>query len=89
MSKLKFTYPEVMRAAIQQEIARYNESRCNQRLHGLLLVTGGQRFQQVADLFGTHRRTVPRWVKRFEAHGLEGMREGERLDRKATPDAKQ
>ena len=34
--------------------------------------------QQVAELFGEDRRTVQRWVKRFESHGLEGVREGER-----------
>jgi transposase len=34
--------------------------------------------QQVAELFGRDRRTVQRWVKRFETHGLEGLREGER-----------
>jgi transposase len=78
-----------MRIAIQQEIARSDESRYDHRLHGLLLITGGQGCQQVADLFGEDRRTVQRWVKRFETHGLDGLREGERLGRPATLDAKQ
>ena len=89
MRKLEIADPEVMRIAIQQEIARSDESRYDHRLHGLLLVTGGQSCQQVADLFGEDRRTVQRWVNRFESHGLEGMREGERAGRPATLDAKQ
>jgi transposase len=89
MRKLEIADPEVMRIAIQQEIARSDESRYDHRLHGLLLVTGGQSCQQVADLFGEDRRTVQRWVKRFETHGLEGMREGERPGRPATLDARQ
>jgi transposase len=89
MRKLEIADPEVMRIAIQQEIARSDESRYDHRLHGLLLVTGGQSCQQVAELFGEDRRTVQRWVKRFESHGLEGVREGERSGRPATLDAKQ
>ena len=78
MRKLDIADPDVMRIAIQQEIARSDESRYDHRLHGLLLVTGGQSCQQVAELFGEDRRTVQRWVTRFETHGLEGLREGER-----------
>jgi len=89
MKKLEIADPEVMRIAIQQEIARSDESRYDHRLHGLLLITGGQSCQQVAELFGGDRRTVQRWVKRFETRGLEGMREGERPGRPATLDARQ
>ena len=87
MRKFEIADPEVMRIAIQQEIARSDESRYDHRLHGLLLVTGGHSCQQVAELFGEDRRTVQRWVKRFESHGLEGVREGERPGRPATLDA--
>lgn len=80
---------EIMRIAIQQEIARSDESRYDHRLHGLLLLTSGQNCQQIADLFGEDRRTVQRWVKRFEEHGLDGMRDGERPGRPACLDAKQ
>ena len=89
MRKLEIAEPDVMRIAIQQEIARCDESRYDHRLHGLLLITGGHGCQQVADLFGEDRRTVQRWVKRFEAHGLDGLREGERPGRPATLDARQ
>ena len=79
MKKLEMADAEVMRMAIQQEIARSDESRYDHGLHGLLLVTGGHSCQQVAELFGEDRRTV----KRFETHGLTGMREGERSGRRA------
>jgi transposase len=89
MRKLEIADTEVMRIAIQQEIARSNESRYDHLLHGLLLLTSGQSCQQIADLFGEDRRTVQRWVKRFEQTGLEGMRDGERSGRPACLDAKQ
>jgi len=81
--------PDIIRIAIQQEIARSDESRYDHRLHGLLLLTDGQSCQQVADLFGEDRRTVQRGARRFEEHGLEGMRDGERAGRPACLDTKQ
>lgn len=84
MRKLEIADPEVVRIAIRQQILRSDESRYNHRLHGLLLVTGGHTCQQVAELFGEDRRTVQRWVKTFEQHGLDGLREGERPGRPRT-----
>ena len=52
MRKLQIEDADVMRLALQQEIARSEESRYDHRLHGLLLVTAGQSCRQVADLFG-------------------------------------
>lgn len=89
MRKLEIADPEIMRIAIQQEIVRSDESRYDHRLHGLLLVAGGQSCQQVAETFGENPRTVQRWVKRFEEYGLDGLREGERPGRPAALDAKQ
>jgi len=89
MRKLGMANPEVMRIAIQQEISRSDESRYDHRLHGLLLVTGGQSCRQVADLFGEDRRTVQRWVRRFETDGLQGLREGKRPGRPTPLDAEQ
>jgi transposase len=89
MRKLVIADADVMRLAIQQEIARSDESRYDHRLHGLLLVTGGHSCQQVADLFGEDRRTVQRWVTRFETHGLTGLRDGVRSGRPATLNPKQ
>jgi transposase len=89
MRKLEIADAEVMRIAIQQEIARSDESRYDHRLHGLLLLSSGQSCQQIANLFGEDRRTVQRWVKRFEQEGLEGMRDSQRSGRPACLDAKQ
>ena len=60
MRKLEIADAEVMQIAIQQEISRSGESRYDHRLHGLLLVAGGQTCQQVAELFGEDRRTIQR-----------------------------
>ena len=45
MKKLEIADADVMRIAIQQEIQCSNEARYDHRLHGLLLVTGGQGFR--------------------------------------------
>lgn len=84
MRKLAIADADVMRLAIQQEIARSDESRYDHRLHGVLLVTGGHSGQQVATWFGEDRRTVQRWVTRVETHGLAGLRDGARSGRPAT-----
>ena len=89
MRKLQIEDAEVMRVALQQEIARSEESRYDHRLHGLLLVTAGQSCRQVAELFGENGTTVQRWVRRFEQGGLEALREGERSGRPAALDAGQ
>lgn len=89
MRKLEIADPEMMRVAIQQEITRSDESRYDHRLHGMLLITGGHSCQQVAALFDEDRRTVQRWIKRFETYGLDGLREGERSGRPMSLDAKQ
>lgn len=89
MRKLQIEDAEVMRIAIQQEIARSEESRYDHRLHGLLLVSGGQSCRQVADLFGEDGTTVQRWVRRFDQGGLDALREGERSGRPRTLEAAQ
>lgn len=89
MRKLAIADADVMRMAIQQEIARSDESRYDHRLHGLLLITSGHSCQQVAELFGEDRRTVQRWVTRFETHGLTSLRDKARSGRPTTLGATQ
>lgn len=89
MRKLEIADAAVMRLAIQQELARSDESRYDHRVHGLLLSTSGHSCQQVATVFGTDRRTVQRWVTRFETHGLTGLRDGARSGRPTTLNTKQ
>lgn len=89
MRRLEIADADIMRIAIQQEIVRSEEARYDHRLHGLLLITAGQSSQEIAELFGENRRTVQRWVNTFEAHGLDGLREGERPGRPKTIDPRQ
>lgn len=89
MQRLRIEDADIMRIAIQQEIVRSEEARYDHRLHGLLLITADQSTQQVADLFGEDRRTVQRWIKAFEQHGFEGLRDGERPGRPKSLDARQ
>jgi len=88
MRKLEIADADMMRIAIQQEIQRSDESRYDHRLHGLLLVAGGQSCRQVAQLFDANPRTVQRWVRAFEERGFDGLRDGERSGRPPalTPD---
>ncbi|MBM3882397.1 MAG: helix-turn-helix domain-containing protein, partial [Verrucomicrobia bacterium] len=67
--------------ALQDEIARSEESRYDHRLHGVLLAAQGISCYQVADWLGQHPTTVERWVRRFEVRGFSGLREGERPGR--------
>lgn len=81
MRRLKIQDADVMRIALQQEIERSDESRYDHRLHGVLLVATGQSCGEVAGLFGEDARTIQRWISRFEKHGFDGLREGERPGR--------
>lgn len=89
MKKLEIADADVMRIAIQQEIQRSDEARYDHRLHGLLLVTGGQSCRQVAQLFDEDPRTVQRWVRTFEQQGFDGLRDGQRTGRPRTLSAEQ
>jgi transposase len=81
MRRLFISDPGIMSLAVQQEIARSEESRYDHRLHGILLVSRGLSCYQAADWLGQDSRTVQRWVKRFEARGFAGLREGQRPGR--------
>ena len=81
MRKLEISDVGIMRLALQQEIARSEESRYDHRLHGVLLVSHGISCYQVAEWLGQDPRTIQRWVKRFETRGFAGLQEGQRLGR--------
>lgn len=89
MNKLEIANPESARASIVREISRSEESRYDHRLHGMLLVIGGQSCQQAAELLGEDRRTIQRWVKSYQTSGLDGLREGERVGRPASLNERQ
>ena len=89
MRRLQIRDTEVMRIAIQQEIGRSDESRYDHRLHGVLLVASGAACAEVGRTFGEDARTIQRWVSRFERHGFDGLREGERPGRPCALHARQ
>lgn len=84
MRKLHIEGAEVVRTAIQEEVARNEESRYDHRLHGLLLLAAGHSCSDVAGLFGEDDTTVQRWVRRFERGGLRALRERKRTGRPRT-----
>lgn len=86
MRKLQIQDAEWMKVALQQEIARSEESRYDHRLHGVLLVCSGRSCYEVADLLGHSPRTIQYWVQRFERSGLAGLEEGERSGRPSALD---
>jgi transposase len=89
MRKLKIGDAELMQIAIRQEIERTDESRYDHRLHGVLLVAGNHTCTEVARLFGEDRRTIQRWVNKFETGGFDGLREGDHPGRPDRLDERQ
>lgn len=89
MRKLEIRDAEMMQIAIRQEIDRSEESRYDHRLHGVLLVASSYTCTEVANLFGDDRRTIQRWVRKFEESGFAGLREGDHPGRPARLDEKQ
>jgi transposase len=69
--------------SIQAEIGRSEDARYDHRLHGVLMVGKGMSCAEVASWYGEHATTVERWVHRFNAQGLDGLREGEHPGRPA------
>ncbi len=83
MEDLQLPNHEAARIAVMQEISQSEEARFHHRLHALLLFINGQSCHQIADLFGEDRRTVQRWINRFEKEGVEGLRDSKRPGRPA------
>jgi len=89
MRKLEIVDANIMSIAVQQEIARSDESRYDHRLHGVLLVSRGLSCSRVADYLGQDPVTVQRWVRRFNQRGFAGLQEGERSGRPRLLDDRQ
>lgn len=81
MKALRIADAATVAMGLQDEIRRSEESRYDHRLHGVLLVAQGMNCPEVADLLGDAPRSVENWVRRFEAEGLAGLQEGERMGR--------
>ncbi|MES3030921.1 MAG: helix-turn-helix domain-containing protein [Patescibacteria group bacterium] len=59
------------------------------RLHSVVLVLKGFSCSDAARLYGNSERIVAYWLKRFEEHGINGLREGARSGRPSTLTPKQ
>ena len=84
MRKLEVTTPVAVQAALRHEGEHSPQSRFVHRLHCLLLVGTGRSCYDVAEVFGDDPRSVERWVREFQQHGIEGLREKPRPGRQTT-----
>jgi len=89
MKKLIIHDPEVMQIALQQEIARSEEARYDNKLHGVLLACKGMSSDEIANILGRGVRTVQYWIKRFNKNGFSGLREKEGRGRPGTLEEKE
>lgn len=88
MRKLEIRDSEIIKAAVQEEIQRSEESRYDHRLHGILLACSGFNCTQIAELLGHGRRTIQYWIRKFEESGFAGLQETPRSGRPAVIDEK-
>ena len=84
MHRLEVATPEAVQAALRHEAKRSPQSRFLHRLHCLLLVGTGRSCYEVAGVFGDDPRSVERWVREFQQHGIEALREKPHPGRQAT-----
>ena len=74
---------------IRAEFRRSDEARYVHRLHGVLLVLLGLSTVKAGKLLGDPQRTIAHWVIQFKKHGLNGLRQNEKLGRPEKLDAAQ
>ena len=67
--------------ALRQEAQRDKAPRVALRLQALLLSVAGHTPPQIAELLQVHRSRVHAWICRWNAQGLEGIKEGYRSGR--------
>lgn len=81
MKKLEIVNAKEQSIAIRNEISRSDESRYDHRLHGILLVSDGMSCYDVGRILGEDSRTLERWVRKFNSHGFNALRERKRTGR--------
>ena len=84
MHKLEIKTPAAVQAALRHEGEHSPQLRFVHRLHCLVLVGTGRSCYDVAEVFGDDPRSVERWVREFQQHGIEGLRERPHPGRPAT-----
>ncbi len=86
MQRLEIKNVDIMKVAIQQEIARSEDSRYDHRLHGVFLLCQGFSCPEVSKILGDSPRIIEYWVKEFNENGFEGLREEKRSGRPSVID---
>jgi len=86
MQRLEIENVDIMKVAIQQEIARSEDSRYDHRLHGVFLLCQGFSCPEVSKILGDSPRIIEYWVKEFNENGFEGLREEKRSGRPSVID---
>ena len=81
MQRLEIENVDIMKVAIQQEIARSEDSRYDHRLHCVFLLCQGFSCPEVSKILGDSQRIIEYWVKEFNENGFEGLREEKRSGR--------
>ncbi len=89
MRRLRVTDTGRAKAFLQSEAERSPRAAFLHRLHCVALVAAGQGCDAVAAAFGDDRRSVQRWVRRFEEAGVEGLADSPRTGRPAKLDGSQ
>ncbi len=82
MKSLIIADPVAAVLTLKDEVRRSQESRYDQRLHGVMLVAQGMACPEVGRLLGVAPRTVEYWVRHFEECGLAGLAEKKRCGRR-------
>lgn len=75
MHKLEVTSTATIQATLRHEDKLSPQSRFVHRLHSVLLVGAGRSCYEVAEVFGDSPRSLERWVRKFQQHGVEGLRD--------------
>jgi transposase len=72
---------------VLQRLARTEVGRVSERMHMVLLSGRGYAVPQIAAIFDCDEATVRTWLGRFEADGVDGLRDRPRSGRPRTADA--
>ena len=89
MRKLQVTETDGVKSLLRAETRRSAEATFMHRLHCVALVGAGLGCDEIAAAFGDDRRSVQRWVRRFQATGAEGLKDAFSSGRPATLDEAQ
>lgn len=75
MRKLNLHSGEWIRELIHASVRTSRESHFLHRLHCVLLVAENRSCYEIARWFNVNPRTIQRWVRAFDNHGVEGLRQ--------------